>query len=76
MYGSYEEEWRKVQKARWDSRLTNSITPFMQANGMSAETVVSQLRAEVETTTGLTISAGIAPNRMLAKVRTLSWLIG
>lgn len=35
---------------------------------MSASAVVSQLRAEVEEKTGLTISAGIAPNRMLAKV--------
>lgn len=29
---------------------------------------VEKLRAEVEAATGLTISAGIAPNRMLAKV--------
>lgn len=36
---------------------------------MSAGDVVSQLRAGVEEKTGLTISAGIAPNKMLAKVR-------
>jgi nucleotidyltransferase/DNA polymerase involved in DNA repair len=35
---------------------------------MSAGEVVSQLRAGVEEKTGLTISAGIAPNKMLAKV--------
>lgn len=35
---------------------------------MSAGDVVSQLRAGVEDKTGLTISAGIAPNKMLAKV--------
>lgn len=40
----------------------------MEAHGMSAQAVVSQLRAEVEEKTGLTISAGIAPNKMLAKV--------
>jgi nucleotidyltransferase/DNA polymerase involved in DNA repair len=48
--------------------LTSSITPFMERNGMSAAEVVSQLRAAVEEKTGLTISAGIAPNKMLAKV--------
>ena len=42
---------------------------------MSAGDVVSQLRAGVEEKTGLTISAGIAPNKMLAKVRrSLSWV--
>lgn len=44
----------------------------MEANGMSADAVVSQLRAEVEEKTGLTISAGIAPNKMLAKVGLVS----
>jgi nucleotidyltransferase/DNA polymerase involved in DNA repair len=44
---------------------------------MSAGEVVSQLRAGVEEKTGLTISAGIAPNKMLAKVSidNRSWLI-
>lgn len=46
----------------------NSITPYMHKYDMSASDVVSQLRSEVEEKTGLTISAGIAPNRMLAKV--------
>lgn len=45
-----------------------SITPYMSEHDMSAGDVVSQLRKEVEEATGLTISAGIAPNRMLAKV--------
>jgi nucleotidyltransferase/DNA polymerase involved in DNA repair len=40
----------------------------MEKTGMSAGEVVSQLRAGVEEKTGLTISAGIAPNKMLAKV--------
>lgn len=49
-------------------KLTSSITPYMERTGMSAGDVVSQLRAGVEEKTGLTISAGIAPNKMLAKV--------
>lgn len=42
----------------------------MATHGMTAAEVVTQLRAEVEAATQLTISAGIAPNRMLAKVRS------
>ena len=40
----------------------------MAEHDMTALKVVTQLRAEVEAATGMTISAGIAPNRMLAKV--------
>lgn len=47
--------------------LTSSITPYMERHAMNASDVVSQLRAAVEEKTGLTISAGIAPNKMLAK---------
>jgi len=50
-------------------RLISSITPYMERTGQSAGEVVSQLRAGVEEKTGLTISAGIAPNKMLAKVK-------
>lgn len=39
---------------------------------MTALEAVERLRAEVEEATGLTISAGIAPNRMLAKVCCVS----
>lgn len=46
-----------------------SITSYMSSHNMSAGEVVAQLRAEVEAKTGMTMSAGIAPNRMLAKVR-------
>ena len=46
----------------------SSITAYMAEHGMTASEVVTKLRAQVEETTGLTISAGIAPNRMLAKV--------
>lgn len=36
--------------------------------GISPSEVVARLRSEVEAKTGLTISAGIASNRMLAKI--------
>jgi DNA polymerase kappa len=39
----------------------------MERHAMNASDVVSQLRSAVEEKTGLTISAGIAPNKMLAK---------
>jgi DNA polymerase kappa len=45
-----------------------NITGYMTAHDMSAVDVVSQLRAQVEEKTQLTISAGIAANRMLAKI--------
>jgi DNA polymerase kappa len=44
----------------------------MISHNMSASEVVTQLRVQVEATTGLTISAGIAPNKMLAKVGLIS----
>jgi DNA polymerase kappa len=40
----------------------------MALHDMTADAVVWQLRAEVEAETGLTISAGIAPNKVLAKI--------
>lgn len=48
-----------------------NITPYMETHHMTASEVVTKLRAQVEEHTGMTISAGIAPNRMLAKVRSL-----
>lgn len=45
-----------------------SITPYMSLHDMTASEVVTKLRTEVEARTGLTISAGIAPNTMLAKI--------
>ncbi|WWC89166.1 uncharacterized protein L201_004084 [Kwoniella dendrophila CBS 6074] len=45
-----------------------NITPYMSTHNMTAADVVSQLRAEVQAKTQLTMSAGIAPNRMLAKI--------
>ncbi|KAK8864554.1 hypothetical protein IAR55_001804 [Kwoniella newhampshirensis] len=45
-----------------------NITSYMSTHDMTAAEVITQLRAEVEAKTQLTISAGIAPNRMLAKI--------
>nr|XP_018262802.1 DNA polymerase kappa subunit [Kwoniella dejecticola CBS 10117]OBR84960.1 DNA polymerase kappa subunit [Kwoniella dejecticola CBS 10117] len=45
-----------------------NITPYMSTHNMSASDTVAQIRAEVEAKTQLTMSAGIAPNRMLAKI--------
>ncbi|TYJ58644.1 hypothetical protein B9479_000480 [Cryptococcus floricola] len=45
-----------------------NITPYMSTHSMTAAEVVTQLRAQVEEKTNLTISAGIAPNKMLAKI--------
>lgn len=40
----------------------------MQEHQMNAEDVVQRFRAECVAETGLTVSAGIAPNKMLAKI--------
>ncbi|KLT45428.1 DNA/RNA polymerase [Cutaneotrichosporon oleaginosum] len=45
-----------------------NITSYMATHNMTASEVVSKLRVQVEERTGMTISAGIAPNRMLAKI--------
>ncbi|GMK55243.1 hypothetical protein CspeluHIS016_0202990 [Cutaneotrichosporon spelunceum] len=45
-----------------------NITSYMKMHSMTATEVVTKLRAQVEEHTGMTISAGIAPNRMLAKI--------
>jgi nucleotidyltransferase/DNA polymerase involved in DNA repair len=43
----------------------------MSEHNMTAGEVVAQLRSQVEQKTALTISAGIAPNKMLAKVSAI-----
>jgi DNA polymerase kappa len=45
-----------------------NITAFLVSTGRSAEDVVAEMRAAVKAETGLTVSAGIAPNKMLAKI--------
>lgn len=45
-----------------------NITEYCETHNVSPEECVSQLRAEVHEKTKLTVSAGIAPNKMLAKI--------
>lgn len=44
------------------------ITPYCEMNDTTADAVVTELRESVQTQTGLTVSVGIAPNKMLAKI--------
>ncbi|KAK4437980.1 DNA polymerase kappa [Sesamum alatum] len=44
------------------------ITNFCNEKGMTGEEVAEELRESVHKETGLTCSAGVAPNRLLAKV--------
>ena len=44
------------------------VTMFCEMNQMDVDEVVKQLREQVATLTGLTVSVGIAPNKMLAKI--------
>ncbi|KAG8368489.1 hypothetical protein BUALT_Bualt15G0050700 [Buddleja alternifolia] len=44
------------------------ITNFCSEKGMTAEEVAEELRESVNKETGLTCSAGVGPNRLLAKV--------
>ncbi|KAJ9107004.1 hypothetical protein QFC19_002872 [Naganishia cerealis] len=77
-FADYSEASKQVREvlARYDENLAMAgldegylnITPYMSQHDMSAPDVVSHLRAAVEAETGLTISAGIAPNKMLAKI--------
>lgn len=46
----------------------HSITPYCQEHDIGPEECVQEMRAKVEEETNLTASAGIAPNKMLAKV--------
>ncbi|KAG8926671.1 hypothetical protein FRC01_008524 [Tulasnella sp. 417] len=45
-----------------------NITEYCQTHDLSPEECVRELRAEVHEKTKLTVSAGIAPNKMLAKI--------
>lgn len=44
------------------------VTAYCEMNQVSAIKVVEQLQQEVHQATGLTVSVGIAPNKMLAKI--------
>ena len=44
------------------------LTDYLSAHGVSAEEAVQEMRDQVKARTGLTCSAGIGPNRMIAKI--------
>ncbi|PWN98935.1 DNA/RNA polymerase [Tilletiopsis washingtonensis] len=44
------------------------LTDYCANNEMSVDDAVAQLRKQVKETTGLTVSCGVAPNLMLAKI--------
>ncbi|TFK54490.1 DNA/RNA polymerase [Heliocybe sulcata] len=45
-----------------------NITEYCRAHSLSADICVQEMRARVHRETDLTVSAGIAPNKMLAKI--------
>lgn len=75
---SYVEASRKVMDVfeQYDENLAQAsldeayldITEYVEQHGGTIEDVVQQLRDEVRTETQLTVSVGIAPNTMLAKI--------
>lgn len=44
------------------------MTAYIKRTGMTAAAAVQQMREEVKAETGLTVSAGLGPNTMLAKI--------
>jgi len=44
------------------------LTDYLAAHGVSAEAAVQEMRERVKARTGITCSAGIGPNRMVAKI--------
>lgn len=44
------------------------ITPYCEMHAITSDDVVTELRQRVQRETGLTVSVGIAPNKMLAKI--------
>ena len=45
-----------------------NLTPYLERTKMTAEAAIAQMREEVKTETGLTVSAGCGPNTMIAKI--------
>jgi DNA polymerase kappa len=45
-----------------------NMTEYVQKSGLTPAEAVQKMRDEVKIQTGLTVSAGVAPNAMLAKV--------
>ncbi|KAJ8514399.1 hypothetical protein ONZ45_g8064 [Pleurotus djamor] len=76
-YAWYQEESDKVFSIlrRYDPNLSAAgcdegylnITPYLQKHGLSADDCVQEIRKVVHDETNLTVSAGIAPNKMIAK---------
>ena len=58
---------RNVDAAGLDESYLN-ITEYLISSGIDAETVVKQMRLDIENATQLTASAGIAANTRLAKI--------
>ncbi|PIA33270.1 hypothetical protein AQUCO_04200203v1 [Aquilegia coerulea] len=74
-YTHYSELTRKVFHKYDPNFIASSldeayldITEVCKARGISSEEIAGELRAGVFEETGLTCSAGVAPNRMIAKV--------
>ncbi|PWZ02093.1 DNA/RNA polymerase [Testicularia cyperi] len=75
---SYVEASHKVMAVleQYDENLAKAsldeayldITDYVEQDGRTIEEVVAQLRAQVKEQTHLTVSVGIAPNTMLAKI--------
>lgn len=45
-----------------------NITSYLRTTGKSGAEVAEEMRAAVKNETGLTISVGVGPNKMVAKV--------
>ncbi|KAJ8696405.1 hypothetical protein PTI98_006279 [Pleurotus ostreatus] len=77
-YEWYNEESNKVFTIlrRYDPRLSAAgcdegylnITPYLQKHNLNPDECVEEIRRTVHAETNLTVSAGIAPNMMLAKI--------
>ncbi|KAF8439189.1 putative DNA-directed polymerase kappa [Terfezia claveryi] len=74
-YSKKAEEIREIM-AKYDPRYEAAsvdeaylnITPYCKANDLDPATVVSRLRAEILEKTKISVSAGIGPNAIIAKI--------
>lgn len=57
----------RLYSRSWDEAYLD-ITPYLRTHHSTPRAVAEQLRADVEQATGLTVSVGIAPNLLLAKI--------
>ncbi|KAN0064569.1 hypothetical protein ACQY0O_002197 [Thecaphora frezii] len=63
----FEEYDENLAKASLDEAYLD-VTDYLEHDGRTVEEVVAQLRVQVKERTQLTVSVGIAPNTMLAKI--------